>query len=363
MNRICHFTSVHNQLDDRIYLKECISLHESGYEVYIVAKGDSCNKNGINIVGCGLPNNRFDRILFFSKRIYKAALKLDCDIYHFHDPELLPYGLRLKKKGKIVIFDSHEDVPSQIMDKHWIPKVFRTILSLSYKKYESFVVKRIDAVIAATEHISQCFFDRARKVEIINNYPKLDDIVFQEQPFCDREKNICYVGGVSAIRGEKVMVDAMKRVDANFIIAGTSNIESIENSNYNDRFIRYIGQVSRDGVNDIYSKSIGGLLLYQPAKNHFESQPIKMFEYMAAGLPVIASDFPLWKEILEKNKCGICVDCTDVNAVVSALTILLNDLNYAQEMGKNGRLAVVNTFNWDCEKTKLLELYRRLMKE
>ncbi len=144
--KICHFTSAHEQFDDRIYLKECVSLANTGYEVYIVARGETQKLNGVNLIGCGIQKGRLGRILGFSRKIYKAARKLNCDVYHFHDPELLPYGVKLKKAGKKVIFDSHEDVPAQILDKEWIPFLFRKLISKIYRKYETYAVKQYHQV-------------------------------------------------------------------------------------------------------------------------------------------------------------------------------------------------------------------------
>lgn len=355
--RVCHFTSVHDQLDDRIYLKECCSLFQAGYEVYIVARGESKNINGIHIIGCGKPKNRIARILFFSKKIYRVACKLDCDIYHFHDPELLPYGLRLSRQGKKVIFDSHEDVPAQILDKYWIPQVVREIVSMIYKKYETHALKKFDATVAATNHIAKQFQGRGRNITVINNYPRLDDIVFQESDFELRDNIICYAGGISDIRGETVMINAIEKTDANLYLAGQWNI----NGGNIPEHVKYLGKIDRNQVNDLYGKSIAGVLLYQPAKNHFESQPIKLFEYMAAGLPVIASDFELWKKIVEGNSCGICVNPTDVNAIVEAIVILLKDKKMAQTMGECGYKAVTEKYNWKIEEKKLVALYMRIL--
>lgn len=220
MIKVCHMTSVHPPFDTRIFLKECISLSQEGYDTYLVAQGDSCEKEGVHVVGCGESGGRFRRMAFFTRKIYREALKLDCDIYHLHDPELLSWGLKLKRKGKKVIFDSHEDVPAQIMDKPWIAPGIRKMISRCYSAYETYVVKRIDAVVAATPYIAGRFTGRARNVVTVNNYPKLDDIVFHDTLFEKRDKIICYAGGISKIRGEDIMVQAMKDVDGVLILAG-----------------------------------------------------------------------------------------------------------------------------------------------
>ena len=352
--RVCHFTSAHDAHDDRIYLKECISLQKAGYDVYLAAKGESTADRGIKMTGCGMSGNRFERIFLFSRKVYKKALGADADIYHFHDPELLPYALKLKRNGKKVIFDSHEDVPSQILDKDWIPAFLRRVISGVYKRYESHVVKRLDAVVAATPHIAEQFKGRARRVEVVNNYPKLDDITFHDRPFAERERIVCYAGGISEQRGEKVMLEAVEGLDGTLILAGDH--EKVRTGK-----AVYTGKLNREQVNELYGRSMVGMVTLLPMANYIHSQPIKMFEYMAAGLPFVASDFPLWKSIVEENGCGICVDCGKTDEVKVAIRQLLDDPSKAQEMGRNGRKAVETKYNWGIEEEKLVSLYRDLL--
>ena len=219
--KVCHMTSAHNSDDIRIFHKECASLAKAGYDTYLVAKGESREEKGVHVVGVGpAPGSRLKRMALFSNKIYRRALAIDADIYHFHDPELLPYGLKLKKAGKKVIFDSHEDVSAQIKDKTWIPKLLRTFISRVYRVYEIKCVRRFDAVAAATPHIASTLETYAKKVSVINNYPLLDDIEFHTTPFVQREPIVCYAGGINQLRGEKVMVDAMKNTDGILILAG-----------------------------------------------------------------------------------------------------------------------------------------------
>lgn len=351
--RVCHFTSAHNQLDDRIYLKECVSLKKNGYEVYIVARGESQVINGITIVGCGEPKNRRERMGTFARRVYKEALSLDCDIYHFHDPELLPYGVKLVHKGKKVIFDSHEDVPAQILDKTWLPGFVRKMVSTLYKKYETYAVKQLNGVITATEHIAEQFKERSKNIEVINNYPILTDIIYHDVPFKNRNRIICYAGGISEIRGEQVMMNSIRNTNAELHLAGPWK----NKTEFADKKVFYYGNLSRKEVNDLYSKSMAGILLYQPAENHYESQPIKMFEYMAAGLPVICSDFELWKEIIEKNNCGICVNPNNIVEISNAINYIVENPQKAETMGRNGYKVVKEKYNWDVEEKRLYRFY------
>ncbi len=226
--KVCHLTSAHPQEDIRIFLKECVSLANAGYETYQISCGDTYDKFGVHLIGVGeQQRTRKDRMLKTSKKVYNAAVKLNADIYHFHDPELLPYGLKLKRFGKKVIFDSHEDVSAQILDKQWIPKSFRKIVSMIYKAYETYVVKRIDAVVAATPHIAKTFRNRCKKIIVVNNFPKFDDIVFQKVPFSERQPIVAYAGGIDELRGESIMIEAMKEAEAVLVIAGEHKVMEI----------------------------------------------------------------------------------------------------------------------------------------
>src|SRR5699024_2888763 len=113
---VVHLTSVHPRFDTRIFFKECQSLALSGYKVSLIVADVFHNetKSGVVIIDVGKSQDRLDRIINVTRRVYSQALSLDADVYHVHDPELLPCALKLKRKGKIVVFDSHEDVSKQL---------------------------------------------------------------------------------------------------------------------------------------------------------------------------------------------------------------------------------------------------------
>lgn len=358
--KVCHMTSVHASNDIRIFVKECAALADAGYDTYLVAKGKSRRENGVKVVGVGEPpSGKLGRMASFANTVYRRACSLNCDVYHFHDPELLPYGIRLARAGKLVVFDSHEDVPAQILDKDWLPAGSREAIAAVYRQYESYAVRQFAAVVAATPYIAEQFRGRAKRIAVVNNYPMLDDIRFQTKPFAERDAVICYAGGINALRGEKIMCEAMQQVDGRLILAGAHAKETLHAGKGT---VEYIGQIDRDGVNALYGNAVAGLCLLKPAKNYYYSQPIKMYEYMAAGLPFICSDFPGWKKTAEKTKAGICVNAENPEEVRHAIRYLLEHRSAGQEMGRRGRKAVEQTYNWDTEKTKLLRLYAELLR-
>lgn len=352
--KICHVSSVHINTDVRIVVKECYSLQKAGFETYFVAKGDSREDNNVHVIGVGpSPEGRIKRMFSFSKKVVKKSLQLDCDLYHLHDPELLRYVNFYKKHNKIVVFDCHEDVPAQIEDKYWIPKFLRGIVAKRYKRYETKAVKKVDAVVAATPHIAELFKNRARIVVDVNNYPQLNDIIFQNKPFEHRDKIVCYTGLINTIRGEKEMVEAAQKMDGTLILAGNASDYPTGLKN-----VKYTGRFTRGEVNEIYKNSRVGLIVFQPKKNHIDAQPNKMFEYMAAGLPVVSSNFPVWRNIVEKNNCGICVDPSNIDDIAKACSYYLNNPKEAQIAGQNGRKAIETLYNWNNEEKKLVSLYK-----
>ncbi len=357
--KVCHVTSAHETTDIRIFIKECCSLQKAGHEVFLVGRGESAERSGVHIVGCGEPKGRMDRFLFFSKKVCRKALELNCDVYHFHDPDLLRYAGKWRKKGKQVIFDSHEDVPAQILDKHWIPRIFRGTVAKLYKTFENHAVRKLDAVVAATPYIAEKFQNRTVRTCVLNNYPRLDDIQFHPKSFEEREPLVCYVGGISEARGESVMLEAMKKVDGTLLIAGKHEKKRVEAG----WIVEYTGQIDREEVNRVYGRAVAGLVVLKPCKNYVNSQPIKMFEYMAAGLPVIYSDFPVWKRIMEETGAGIPVNPEKPEEVAEAVNYLLQHRKEAQEMGRKGREAVERAYSWAEEEGKLCRLYSELEKE
>lgn len=363
---ICHITTVHKLNDVRIYLKECKSLAKS-HDVILIGN-DNTNDifdDNINIINLKVHfKNRIHRILSTKKLIVNTALKINADVYHFHDPELMGAALAIKKAGKKVIFDFHEDTPKQILAKHYIPKPIRKPISIYYKKYEEKSAIKFDGIVTATPYLKSKFIKFNKNTVDVNNYPLLNEFKDYNSDFKTRKKQITYVGGLTFERGIIEMIKiANDMQDFQFVFCGDFSSEEEKKSamkQIKGNNIDFLGYVSREKIIEVLNNSVLGLVLLEKNKRYMDSLPIKMFEYMAAGLPVIASDFPLWNEILIDSKSGICVNQKDVSNIIEKIKQLTEDKETLEQMSESGRKYVFEKCNWENEEVKLLNLYKKL---
>lgn len=371
MVKVCHMTSAHAQEDDRIFCKECVSLAKAGYEVYVVACGESYDKNGVHIVGVGeISGNRLKRMTEGAKSVYRKALELDCDIYHFHDPELLPYGVMLKKKGKKVIFDSHERYTYQLRDKPYLPKWISVPLAKLYGLYENHVLHQLDAVIfPCTMDGGNPFEGLCRRTPIISNAAILDEFYYRFDPNSNKKsQQICYVGGLTEARGITADMIAAKKAGAVLALAGDFSSEEYHHTlcdmpEY--ACVDYRGKLNRKQVADLIAESKVGLctLLDRGQYLHLDTFGIKVFEYLSMGVPVILSKSDFNCRMVEKYQFGVCVDPENTDEIAEAIRHLIDHPEEAKHMGENGRKAVKEEFNWGVEEKKLLRLYEAIMSQ
>jgi glycosyltransferase involved in cell wall biosynthesis len=361
--KIAHLTSVHTRNDTRIFIKQCRSLADHRYETILVVADDQGDdfKENVRIVDVGRLPGRLNRIFKTTLRVLKKAIELDAVIYHFHDPELVPAGLMLKLRGKKVVFDMHEDLPAQILDKTWIPHIFRRVASIICKLAQAIILPIFDNIVLAESCYSEIWLPGCRTTTI-KNFPILSEFAYNDPKLSVKENAVCYVGGVIYTRGLKEMVLATNKARVKLILAGPCAEEILRDISKRPEWCttEFLGKVDRAEVASILSRSIAGLVVLHPTPNYIDTEPTKMFEYMAAGIPVIASDFPTWRKIVECNDCGICVDPLAPKAIAAAIDFIINNPELAQQMGDNGKRAALEDYNWSSEETKLIALYQSL---
>ena len=364
-NRICHLTSVHKPKDVRIFHKECTSLANHGFDVNLIATNARDEiANNVRIIGVKGPREkRLARMTKMVHRVYEKAIEADADIYHLHDPELLRIVRKLKKRGKKVVYDAHEDLPKQILKKHWVPLRVRKPLASIIKLYENRISAIVDLVIAATPSIAKRFKMLNANTVDVNNYPLLTEMTVKQSGSYNKKKEICYFGGISQLRGISYLVKALGKTTVKLNLVGSYSPQA-----YREELLKLpewnrvieLGWVDRAQLHKTANRCIAGVVTYQPAPNNLEALPNKLFEYMAFGIPVIASNFPHWREIVEGNECGICVNPEDPHAIANAINELTLDIEKANIMGIRGQKLIREKYNWEKESNKLIKSYKML---
>lgn len=368
--KVCHMSSVHANTDRRIFAAECTAIAEAGYEVYLVACGKSREEKGVHVIGMGdAPQKRMERITRFARSVYQRALELDCEIYHFHDPELLPYGIKLKNKGKRVIFDSHELYSEQISEKKYLPKSISNILAKYYSIYENYVLKRIDGVIYPCLIQGKNPFDgKCKNTVLVNNTPKLSELYDKYNPNIKKyERSVCCVGSLSHARGITHLIKAGYQAGATVYLGGKFSSENYKKELENMpeyECVRYMGVLDRNDVFELLSHCMVGVSnsLYQGQYGKCDNLATKSYECMSLGIPMIISKTNYVEDLLKKYPFGISIEPSDIKATAKAISCMINNPDKAKEMGEAGRRAIREQFNWDIDKENLLNLYEKVIR-
>jgi len=361
---------VHTAFDVRVFHKECKSLVRSRNRVVLIAPHVRDEiVDSVEVKGIPTSGGRFLRMTRTAWSLYKKALRQNGDVYHFHDPELIPLGLLLVAHGKTVVYDIHEDAPADILHKDYIPRRLRRPLMWSVRKLEDAACRWFSGLIAATPTIAERFYAINANTVVVHNFPILDEITPNVTlTWNERPPALAYIGSISERRGIREMLQALALLPwsspAQMKLAGRFStnglLSELERLPGWSR-VHYLGVLDRSAVADLLSRVRLGLLLLQPEPNFLNAMPIKLFEYMAAGIPVIASDFPLWRRIIGEAGCGLLVDPRDPQAIVRAIEYLLSHDAEAEAMGLRGRQAACALYNWNSEALVLHKFYSDLL--
>ena len=365
--KICHVTSAHNTNDIRIFEKECVSLAKSEEnKVFLVGQGECRMHKKVNVIGVGnIPDKRLKRMMFFAKTVIDKAIELDADIYHLHDPELLRYALKLKKLGKKVIFDSHENVLDSIDEKTYMPLFARKIFKSYYRCLQKKVLKKIDGIIVVTPQMIDGYKEYNNNISMVTNYPIINEFVESSGYIKGR---FIFAGGISRQWSHKEIIRAIDKIDdVEYYLFGPADEEYLKELKSLDGWekVHYGGKVPFEIVQGEIKKAQAVFALLKPSKNSFYMQGTlgnTIFEAMENSKPVVASDFELWKPIIENNDCGICVNPNDVSEIETAIrkVLSLSDEEY-DFMGTRSRKAIEKSYNWNIAEKELISFYDRLI--
>ena len=350
--------------DIRIFQKACRSEVAEGYEVtQIVCHERDQIVDGVKIRALPPSNGRLSRMIGLSWKMYREAKRQNADIYQFHHPDLIPAGLLLKLSGKKVIYDTRECYPDKILSMRWIPAKLRPMISVTFRSYERIISEMWDHVLVADRYSSRTF--AGLPISVVPNYPLLTSVapVPKKQ---HRKRRLIYVGGLSEERGLGVMLkiaELLRDFDVDLDLMGTCPYPEDERRIGSVPNVRYLGNQNLQAVYQHVAEADLGLLLLQPvpAYAYAGENTLKLFEYMWCGVPVVSSDFPNLRRIIEAAQCGICTDPCNAERAAMVIMDLLDHPEMRQEMGTNGRCAVVRAYNWPAASKVLSQVYKNVL--
>jgi len=361
MKSVVHVSIRHPALDTRIFYKECLTLKNADYSVNLIVPHPKSEKiEGINIVPLPIYKKRINKIMINILLTLIKSIKLNADIYHIHDPELIPLGLILKLFGKKLIYDAHEDFYSDTKSKKWLGVTKRPIaLMLSF--FEKVALRTFNNVIVATPTIGENL--KSEKTILIRNFPIINFL----DKYPKQEKNrdcikIIYAGGLTRDRGIKELIISLENLNSKveLLLLGKweegfyQECKELKSWSYT----KYLGKVPFKETLSYLSVSHIGIATLYPTDSYLKSLPVKVFEYMAFSIPTVMSDFPYWKEMY--SECALFVDPHDPKDIAEKINTLIDDRKLREKLGQKGRELIETKYNWEKESKKLIKLYESL---
>ena len=366
--RVCHLSSVHVATDTRIFYRYCKHLSEIYAVILIALHPKEEILQGIHIVPFRQFKNKLLRVFLTWFLMFFKAIRMRADLYHLHDPELIPCGLLLRLMGKKVVLDIHENVAEDIFDKPWIPA--KKVLYACFHFFEKRAIKSMPVILAEHSYEARYQTMRADFTTVLNYV----DLPFFK-PFSanvNRKSNrIFYMGILLESRGLQQIAEALYLLKKQghviaFDVVGElystleKQLHALPFWDEISEQIHFHGRMTLEKGYEISREAAVGMCIIQPMKNSVGSYPTKMFEYMAIGLPQVTSDFPLYKTIVEGEGSGICVDPSDPVAIAHAILKILQTPEQAASMRQNGMRAA-HKYPWAIEMNKVFGLYSRLL--
>lgn len=363
--RIAHLTPHRDPFEPRTFF-ECMSLAEAGFEVVLVAPHEhDLSRDGVRLLAVPRYRSRLERVTVTALRTIGRGLAARPALVHIHDPELIPWGLLLRLLGRPVIYDVHEDYAQAAEVRSWIPGPARRLLAGFYDLLAG-LAGRAFTIVIAERYYARRFPDA---VPVLNyarreEFAGLDVIVRDTPP----RPRALYTGSITDSRGGRRHMGLLRHLPAAAEIrlvglCGESGLagELRAAAAADPRLSLEIGErwVPRETILAAYAEAwTCGLALFPDTVHYREKELTKFFEYMAAGLPIVASAFPVWRELIEGEGVGICVDPDDPAAAAAAILWLQDHPEEARAMGRRGRRAVAERYNWQSQAARLVALYR-----
>ncbi len=370
--------------DTRV-LKEAEGLSSQGYAVTVICWDRAAEyppqetlPGGTQIVrvqqvrsAYGIGAAQLLKLPLFWLAALKILAQIKPDLVHCHDFDTLPVGLMWGKPRQVpVIYDAHEyyaDLTRPRLHGIWGGLLYHAIWLA-----EQIGAKLSDAVITVDRTLAEIYRKLNRRVLILGHYPLISMANKPGMIFQRDELHLLYAGRISTDRGMLLNLDLLRTlrqrgIPARLVLAGAfipakeEERFSLAGSDMQD-WITRLGWVPYQEMQGVLRRVDIGLAILLPEPRFIAALPVKLLEYMAAGLPVIASDFPLIREIVQTHACGVLIDPSyGIEPIADAITACWEDRQAAREMGERGRQAILQDYNWEKLMGDLTQLYQTLL--
>lgn len=372
--KICHVCSGHTSDDSRVFHKECRSLAQEGYEVHLIATDKHLGPyESEKVIIHPLPpcGNRIKRI-WRRWMVANLAAEICADLYHVHEPELL--GPVLARVGNTpVIYDVHESYLDVLGQRDWIPRMARPLAKWLWKRAELRLIKKCRAVVAVAEPIAAPYSKSHGRVEVIRNFPDRLSGLWDGVELNGDRRACVFAGVLKKDRNLKNTILALSLLRRRGIIVPLWLAGRWESDQYKDEIlsladsqgikeqVHYFGILTYSDTLALEARAAIGLVNLLPIQNSLKTLPIKLFECMALGLPVIYSNFPILQSYVGQYGAGLQVDPESVEQTAEAIQCLLANPEMARRMGEAGKRAAAERFNWSIERDRLVGLYQDIL--
>ncbi len=372
-------TGTHLPFDARIFHKESKSLRKFGYEVTLVAPSEEiiekCDRDGIHLVPLPAYTSKGVRAVNVFRLLWKG-LHIRAEVLHVHELDALFVGLIIKLfTGRRLIYDAHEHHASMIAENPKIPGLFKPSMESVIGAIEEIACRFVDEVITVNRSLQKRYLRIGKQAVVLYNCPVLSlfDHGFEKKAagVYSGRPVVVYQGGISRTKGLDKFLLALTKVKdrfpgVKFVVVGKL-LGGEAPKNWMEHYVKTFdltenleitGWVPHEEVSKYLNSANIGVVLFQPTHyNNLIGLPNKLFEYMASGKPVVASNFPEIRNVVIESKCGLLIDPTDPEEIARAIVYLLEHPEEAVEMGRNGRKAVEEHYNWERMEERLRGVY------
>jgi glycosyltransferase involved in cell wall biosynthesis len=369
---VCHCTTAHTQLKSRTYHRQLLPLAEAGVAVRYVAPMDRRElADGISVVP--IPNRKNTlRRLFGWPNLLRELLRQNASVYHIQDPQLLPIAFVLKLLfRKRIVYDAYEDFPSIAAAKESVPKALRPVAAAAVAFAENLASRFFDAIVTADPITLRRFSRRGKSRKIVfYNFPNLDFFPAPPTPRAQAHSfDLLYRGGLSERAGTFVLLDALRILASRpspprlLLLGYFDNLQAEETLRRRvsalglDSLVEIRGRIGHERMGEALSQARIGISSLLPVRKFQINIPVKIFEYWASGLPVVATDLVPMRPCFGDGEAGLLVQPEGAAELARSIAWLLDRPAEAARMGQRGRQLVVQRFNNAAEVHKLRKLF------